>query len=97
MKKMQLNLPPNYKKDVLFGQLPYVEELNNPTLKDVIRNGITNSKTLQKYLLTMSILEDSIEHSLDMITTDGDFNNAGISRVFYLKEPNLMKKENISC
>ena len=90
---MQLNLPPNYKKDVLFDQLPYVEELNNPTLKDVIRNGITNSKTLQKYLLTMSILEDSIEHSLDMITTDGDFNNAGIPRVFYLKEPNLMKKK----
>ena len=83
-KKMQLNLPPNYKKDVLFDQLPYVEERNNPTLKDVIRNGITNSKTLQKYLLTMTILEDSIEHSLDMITTDGDFNNAGIPRVFFI-------------
>ena len=41
----------------------------------------------------MSILEDSIEHSLDMITTDGDFNNAGVPRVFYLKEPNLMKKK----
>ena len=96
-KEMQLNLPPNYKKDVLFDQLPCVTELNNPTLKDVIRNGITDGKTLQKYLLAIGILEDSIQDSLDIITTDGDFINAGICRALDLKEPNLMKKNPKSC
>ena len=96
-KEIQLNLPPNYKKDVLFDQLSCVTELNNPMLKDVIRNGITDSKTLQKYLLAIVILEDSIQDSLDMITTDGDFINAGICKILDLKEPNLMEKKNKSC
>ena len=78
----------------MFYQLPYIAELNTPTLKDVERNGINDSKTLQKYLLVAGILEDEIKDSLDMITTDGDFNNAGIHRVLDLKEPNLMKKSN---
>ena len=60
----------------------------------MVRNGIIDSKTLQKYLLATGILEDGIQDSLDMITTDGDFNNAGIHRVLNLKEPNLMKKTN---
>ena len=62
----------------------------------MVRNGIIDSKTLQKYVLATGILEDGIQDSLDMITTDGDLNNAGIHRVLDLKEPNLMKK-NKSC
>ena len=45
-KKIQLTLPPNYKKDILFHQLPYTPELKNPTLKEVMRNGLVNNLTL---------------------------------------------------
>ena len=69
----------------MFDQLPYIAELNNPTLKDAVRNGITHSKTLQEYLLAMGILEDGTQDSLDIITADGDFNNAKIYRVLDLK------------
>ena len=48
-KKIQLTLPWNYKKDVLFDQLT---EFKNPTLKEIMRNGIVNNLTLQKYLLS---------------------------------------------
>ena len=93
-KKIQLNLPPNYKKDVLFDQLPYIAEFKNSTIKEVMRNGIVDKVTLQKYLLATGFLEGTIQDSLDMIVTDGDFNNAGIHRELDLKEQNLMKKPN---
>ena len=93
-KKIQLTLPPNYKKDILFHQLPHTPELKNPTLKEVMRNGLVNNLTLQKYLLAKGILKDSIQDSLDMIVRDTDFNNARICRALDLKEPNLMKKTN---
>ena len=78
----------------MFDQLPYVTELNNLTLKDVTRNGITDSKTLKKSFLVTGILDDIIQDSLDIITRDGNFNNVGIRMVLNLKEPNLMKKTN---
>ena len=32
-KTSKLNLPPNYKKHILFDKLPYSVQLENPTLK----------------------------------------------------------------
>ena len=78
----------------MFDQLPYVTELNNLTLKDVTRNGITHSKTLKKSFLATGILDDIVQNSLDIITRDGNFNNVGIRLVLNLKGPNLMKKPN---
>ena len=78
----------------MFDQLPYVTELNNLTLKDVTRNGITDSKTLKKSFLVTGILDDIVQDSLDIITRDGNFNNVGIRLVLNLKGPNLMKKPN---
>ena len=78
----------------MFDQLPYVTELNNLTLKDVTRNGITDSKTLKKSFLATGILDDIVQDSLDIITRDGNFNNVGIRLVLNLKGPNLMKKPN---
>ena len=41
-KTNQLNLPPNYKKHILFDKLPYYIQLENPTLNDVIKNGVND-------------------------------------------------------
>ena len=38
-KSIKLNLLPNYRKDVLFGHLPYLGHLENPAIKDVARHG----------------------------------------------------------
>ena len=49
---------------------------------------------LQKYLLATGLLQDSIQQSLDMIVTDGGFNNAEVRRELDLKYPTIMNKRN---
>lgn len=36
-KKIELNLLPNYKKDILFNQLPYIAQLENHIFKEIMR------------------------------------------------------------
>ena len=55
-KSIKLNLPPNYRKDVLFDQLPYLGNLENPAIKNVIKDGIVDNLSLQKYLLATGLL-----------------------------------------
>ena len=94
-KKIHLNLPPNYEKHVLFGQLRYLAHLENPSIWDVVNNGINNKETLQKYLLTTGILESSIQCSLDMIVhDDGKLNDVAVCRQLDLKIPSVMEKPN---
>ena len=45
-KLIKLNLPPNYKKDVLFDQLPYLGHLENPAIKDVMKDSIVDNLSL---------------------------------------------------
>ena len=59
-KSIKLNLPPNYRKNVLFDQLPYLGHLENPTRKGVIKDGIIDNLSLQKYVLATGLLKDSI-------------------------------------
>ena len=40
------------------------------------------------------VLKDSIQNSLDMIVTDGKFNNAGIRKALDTKYPTIMKRPN---
>ena len=47
---IKLNLPPNYKKDVLFDQLSYLGHLVNLAIKDVIKDDTVDNLSLQKYL-----------------------------------------------
>ena len=49
---------------------------------------------MQKYLLATGILKDSIQDSLDMIVTDGKFNNVSVRRVLDTKYLSVMKKAN---
>ena len=36
-RSIKLNLPPNFRKNVLFGKLPYFPHLQNPALVDVVK------------------------------------------------------------
>ena len=89
VKSIKLNLPPHYRKDVLFDQLPYLGHLEKPAIKDVIKDGIIDILSWQKYLL-----EDSIQDSLDMNVTDGKFSNVSFRRALDTKYSSVMKKPN---
>ena len=93
-KLIKLNFPPNHRRDVLFDQLPYLGHLENPAIKDVIKDGIMDKLSLQKYLLATGLLKDSIQDSLDMIVTDGKFNDASVRRALHTKYLLVMKKLN---
>ena len=52
-----------------------------------------DSLALQKFLLATDLLQDSIQENLDMIVTDGGFNNASICQVLDTKFPSIMKNQ----
>ena len=91
---LHFNLPPNYKRDILFEQFLYLSHVKNLMLNKIIKNGIADDVELQKYLLATGLLQDSIQQSLDMVVTDGFFNNAAVRRELDQKYPTLMKKPN---
>ena len=93
-KSIKLKLPSNYRNDVLFHHLPYLGHLENPAIKDVVTDSVVDNIALQKYFLVTGVLKDSIQNSLDMIVTDGKFNNAGIRKALDTKYPTIMKRPN---
>ena len=94
--KIRFNLPLNYKKDVLFQQVPYFAEANNPAIDDVILGNKRDDLSIQKFLLSKGVLEDAVLDNLDMIVTDRKFNNAGIRRKLGLKYPSIIRKPTAS-
>ena len=87
-KRLKLNLPSNFRKDVLFNQLPYLARLENTAIADVVKNGITDYLSLQKYLLATGLLKDSIQDSLEMIASDDrKLSNAVVRRQLDTKFP----------
>ena len=91
---LHFNLLPNYKRDVLFKQFPYLSYVKNLALNKIIKNGIVDDVELQKYLLATDLLQNTIQQNLDMVVTDGFFNNAAARRELDQKYPTLMKKPN---
>ena len=91
---LQFNLPLNYRKDLLFDKLPFVVQLNNPAIDNVVNGNNADDLAVQKYLLATDLLQDTIQENLNMIVTDGAFNNASIRRVLDTKYPSVMKKPN---
>ena len=49
---------------------------------------------MQKFLLATDLLQDSIQENLNMIVTDGGFNDASIRQALDTKFPSIMKKPN---
>ena len=90
--KLYFDLPLNYKKSLLFDKLRYIAQLNNPAIDDVVKGGKNDDLSIQKFLLATDLLEDTIQDNLDMIVTNGDFNEAGVRRALDTKFPSVMKK-----
>ena len=92
--ELQFNFLPNFRKDILFDKLLYLTESKNPTLNNIIKNGVVGNLEFQKYLLATGLLQDSVQHSLDMIVTDGGFNDAAVRRELDLTYPSILKIPN---
>ena len=90
--EIEFNLPKGFKKELLFENLPFVAQLNNPAIENVVKGRTSDDLSIQKYLLATGLLEDTIQNNLDMIVTDGEFNNAGVRRVLDQKYPTIMSK-----
>ena len=90
--KMYFDLPLNYKKSLLFDKLPFVAQLNNPAIDNVVKGKQKDDLSIQKFLLATDLLEDTIQNNLDMIITDGEFNDAGVTRALDTKFPSIMHK-----
>ena len=76
----------------MFNNLPYIEQLNNPAIDDAVRGKKTDDISIKKFLLATDLLQDTIQDNLDMIVTDGDFNDASVRRALDTKFPSVMKK-----
>ena len=90
--KMYFDLPLNYKKNLLFDKLPYVAQLNNPAIDNVVKGKQNDDLSIQKFLVATDLLEDAIQDNLDMIVTDGEFNDPGVRRALDTKLPSIMHK-----
>ena len=66
-KSIKLNLSPNFMKDALLDQLPYFVDLEGRAIVNIVKNGIVDNLSLERYLLATGFLKDSIQDSLDMI------------------------------
>ena len=47
-KSIKLNLLPNFRKDVLFDQLPYLAHLENLAIADIVTNGFVDDLSLKR-------------------------------------------------
>ena len=74
--ELHFDLHQNFRKELLLEKQPYVANLENPAINDIVKGSKVDSLALQKFLLATDLLQDSIEENLDMIVTDGGFNNA---------------------
>ena len=89
-KEKKIKAKPTFKfqERCLFNQLPYLARLENTAIADVVKNGITDYLSLQKYLLATGLLKDSIQDSLDMIASDDrKLSNAVVRRQLDTKFP----------
>ena len=75
--ELQCNFPSSFRKDISFDKSLYLTHSKNPTLNSIIKHGMVDNLELQKNLLATGLLQDSIQQSLDMIVTDGGFNDVG--------------------
>ena len=77
---------------MLFDDLPFVAQLDNPAIENVIKGKTNDDIDIQKFLLATGLLEDTIQNNLDMIVTDSDFNNAAVRHALDQKYPTIMGK-----
>ena len=89
---IKLNLPPDYRM-FLLEQLPYLVQLGNLAIADIVKNGTVDNMILQKYLMATDLLKDSIQGRLNMIASDdGKLSNAAVRRQLDTKILSVMCK-----
>ena len=77
----------------MFEQLPYFPQLDNPAIADVVKDGVVDNLSLQKYLMATSLLKDSIQDGLNMIASDdGKLSDTAVGRQLDIKFPSIMHK-----
>ena len=77
----------------LLEQLPYLVQLGNLAIADIVKNGTVDNMTLQKYLMATDLLKDSIQGPLNMIAfDDGKLSNAAARRQLDTKILSVMCK-----
>ena len=86
--ELHFDLHQNFKKELLFEKQPYVAHLENRAINDVVKDGKVDSLALHQFFFATDLLQDSIQENLDMIVTDGGFNNASIRQALNAKFPN---------
>ena len=92
-KHIKPNLPPNYRKDVLFKQLRYLPQLDNPVIANIVKSGTVDDMSLQKYLMATSLLKNSIQEGLNMIVSDdGKLSDAAVKQQLDTKFLSVMCK-----
>ena len=92
-KHIKLNLPPNYRKDFLFEQLPCLLQLDNLAIADVVKSSIVDNVSLQKYLMATSLWKDRIQDILNIIVSDdGKLSDAAVRRQLHTEFPSVMPK-----
>ena len=89
---LYFDLPFGYKKKLLFDKLPYIAQLNNPAIDNVVKGKKNDDLSIQKFFLATDLLEDAIQDNLDMIVTDREFNDADVRRALDTKFPSVMNK-----
>ena len=94
IKKIKLNLPTNYKSEVLFSKLPYLANFKSPCFQSYFKDFINSRKDLQKFLLATGDLGGSIQESLNLVVTDGKLNNAAVRRALDPTYKNVLQKPN---
>ena len=73
-KHIKLNLPQNYRKDVLL-------QLDNPAIANIVKSGTVDDMSMQKYLMVTSLLKNSIQEGLNMIVfDDGKLSDAAVKQ-----------------
>ena len=91
--KIQLSLPKNEKIKDLFGSLPYIANLQDPTLQNKVEDILKNREDLQKYLLATEDLKDTIEESLNLAVDYGRLNDGtAVRHVSERDNPDYKKK-----
>ena len=88
-KQIKLNLPKNYSVSQYVNKLPYLSNTNNPAFQNLITDTLNNRAYLRKYLLATSDYGKNIQENINLVVTDGKFNDALVRHVLVEKNKDV--------
>ena len=88
-KQIKLNLPKNYSVSQYVNKLPYLSNTNNSAFQNLITDTLNNRAYLRKYLLATSDYGKNIQENINLVVTDGKFNDALVRHVLVEKNKDV--------